>query len=687
MPNADRHNHPGEVQLLGRYRLRGVLGQGGMGRLYVAEQKGIEGFTKIVAVKQILPHLADSPQFRRMFLTEARVAARLEHPNIVVTYELGEVEGIYFMAMEYLPGEDLGAALSRAAGRPMPLEIAVGTTHQALSGLQYAHDLRDTSGHPSGLVHRDVNPSNIFVTYYGMVKLLDFGVVKGAGGAGTSPGTFKGKYGYCAPEQLEGDSIDRRTDVFCVGIVLWESLTGQRLFKGASDAAVIDAVRGQPIARPSSLRPDLPEELDHITMKALTRNRDARFQSAHEMAEALDRFLNNRPRPTPKSIGQWLEGLFGPERAHLKKAIAQGNDIEGTLDKLRAMPSSTTLPATGSQMVGGAGSQAGARRSGGGSVGSVASGVYSSVSSSAPRPRASVPTQPRTLWSTSVRQSSAGERPISQPSAPVSQAAQRPPTFVGFGESGEGSVDKPVEEATSRFVVPQELAAAAGFNDTPPPPPAEVLADPGYPAPIVPLPVESLQAVSPGARPAVAGGSRAMKIIAALGMLGAAAALAISLGDSQQGSVSEGAAVVSSSGAFELKSEPPGAQVLIDGAPTGLATPTLLSNLRRGSVLEVRLDKPGFQTAIQKITVPAEGQGSQSFKLIPAGGNIRLEGLPEGASVFVDDVLTDTTGTLSVALGRRKLRVESGGEVIFDRIVEAIPGEQKVDVRAGGRPR
>src|SRR5687767_12424174 len=135
MPNVDRQNLVGQVQLLGRYRLRGVLGQGGMGRLYVAEQKGIEGFTKIVAVKQILPHLADSPHFRKMFLTEARVAARLEHPNIVVTYELGEVDGVYFMDMEYLPGEDLRAVIPRCrGGTPVPIEIAMSFEHQALSG-------------------------------------------------------------------------------------------------------------------------------------------------------------------------------------------------------------------------------------------------------------------------------------------------------------------------------------------------------------------------------------------------------------------------------------------------------------------------------------------------------------------------------------------------------------------------
>jgi len=246
----------GGGEVFGRYRIRGVLGQGGMGRLFLAERMGIEGFVKVVALKRILPHLADSEQFREMFINEARVAARLEHPNIVATYELGEVDGSYFLSMEYLPGEDLGTILSRARAlqRSVPLEVAVAIAQQGAGGLHYAHDLRDSAGQMTGLVHRDVNPFNIVVTYYGMVKLLDFGVVKGANaGSKTASGVFKGKYAYCAPEQINGGVVDRRTDVFCLGIVLWECLTGQRLFDGSTDVGKIDAVRSKKIVRPGML--------------------------------------------------------------------------------------------------------------------------------------------------------------------------------------------------------------------------------------------------------------------------------------------------------------------------------------------------------------------------------------------------------------------------------------------------
>src|SRR4051812_38234417 len=266
----ERHDTAEITQSFGRYRIRGLLGEGGVGRLYVAEQTGIEGFAKIVALKRILPHLADSPPFRSLFLNEARVAARLEHPNIVATYELGEVDGTYFMALEYLPGEDLCAVLARCEpSANMPIEVAAMLAQQCANGLEYAHELHDGEGRPACLVHRDVNPSNIFITYHGMVKLLDFGVVKNSANGKTSPGIFKGKYAYCAPEQLRGESVDHRTDVFSLGIVLWECLTGHRLFEAPNDAATIDAVRSQTIVAPSLLRPEVPVELDEITMRAL----------------------------------------------------------------------------------------------------------------------------------------------------------------------------------------------------------------------------------------------------------------------------------------------------------------------------------------------------------------------------------------------------------------------------------
>ena len=254
-------------ETFGRYRLLGLLGQGGMGRLYIAERRGVRGFVKIVALKLILPHLADSAQLRDMFLNEARIAARLEHPNIVATYELGEVEGKYFISMEYLPGEDLSAVIGRCqGGRRSPSRSPPGWPSRWPRGSTTPTTSRDGQGRLVGLVHRDVNPRNIFVTYHGGVKLLDFGMVRNPAGPKSVPGVFKGKYGYCAPEQLEGGRIDRRTDVFCLGIVLWECLTGARLFDVGTDVETIDAVRSRRIERPGVLRPEVPRPLEEIVI-------------------------------------------------------------------------------------------------------------------------------------------------------------------------------------------------------------------------------------------------------------------------------------------------------------------------------------------------------------------------------------------------------------------------------------
>lgn len=345
-PDASSDASAQMQETFGRYRLLGLLGQGGMGRLYIAERRGVQGFVKIVALKRILPHLADSARLRDMFLNEARIAARLEHPNIVATYELGEVDGKYFISMEYLPGEDLSAVISRChPAQAIPVDIAAALAQQAAQGLQYAHDARDGQGRLIGLVHRDVSPRNIFVTYHGVVKLLDFGMVRNPSGPKSVPGVFKGKYGYCAPEQLEGGRIDSRTDVFCLGIVLWECLTGSRLFDGPNDVETIGAVRSRLVEPPSVLRPEVPHALDQIALRALSRDPAQRYQSAHEMSEDLDRYLLGRHnRPTSKSVGQWIESLFGAERAALKKSISQGDNAEGALQRLNALESARPGP-------------------------------------------------------------------------------------------------------------------------------------------------------------------------------------------------------------------------------------------------------------------------------------------------------------------------------------------------------
>jgi serine/threonine protein kinase len=310
-----------------------------MGQLHLATKSGLEGFTKIAAVKCILPELAETPEFRRMFLEEARVAARLDHPNIVTTYELGEEHGLYFIAMEYLPGEDLAAILGRGRvlDQRMPIGIALAIASACAEGLHFAHELPGLDGKPSGLVHRDVNPANVVVTYHGAVKLLDFGIAKMRGSANrTGVGSFRGKLRYAAPEQVEGKTADRRTDVFCLGAVLWECLTNMHLFDGTSEAELIGAICHRTVLPPGRFRNGIPAELDDIVLKALERSPAARFQTAAEMSAALSRveLPNGQDARSPHRVVRFMESVFGAERAMLKVGIARGQRLQQSLKEL-----------------------------------------------------------------------------------------------------------------------------------------------------------------------------------------------------------------------------------------------------------------------------------------------------------------------------------------------------------------
>src|SRR5215831_9130283 len=270
----------------GKYLLVGEIAVGGMAEVFLAVHKGVEGFIKVVVIKRVLPHLTTNGDFVRMFVDEARLEARLEHPNIVRTYEFGEVHGHYFTAMEYLPGEDLCKALNNLAisRQMMPLNISAGIISQLCTGLHFAHQFTDTAGKPLNLVHRDINPANIIVTYGGEVKIIDFGVAKSNANMQTVSGMIKGKVAYMPPEQVLGREVDHRADIFSAGVVLWEVLTGRPLFLRSNEAATLYAIMNAPIPPPSRLRPDVPPQLDKIVSRALARSPTDRYATAEEMS-------------------------------------------------------------------------------------------------------------------------------------------------------------------------------------------------------------------------------------------------------------------------------------------------------------------------------------------------------------------------------------------------------------------
>ena len=285
-PAADARPAPTQ---LGRYQLIGQLALGGMAEIHLARLAGEAGFEKTVVVKRLLPELVASPAFVAMFLDEGKLVSRLDHPNICEVHELGRDGSEYFLAMPYLDGIPVTELIARPRDpdRLGELRVAAAIIVQACAGLHHAHELRDADGAPAGLVHRDVSPSNLFVTSVGAVKVLDFGVAKVRGASETEAGTIKGKTQYMAPEQLLGEPLDRRCDVFALGIVLYELATHQRLFKRSSDYLAARAILEDPIPRADEADPAIPAAVADVIARALSRDRTARHADAAELATAL----------------------------------------------------------------------------------------------------------------------------------------------------------------------------------------------------------------------------------------------------------------------------------------------------------------------------------------------------------------------------------------------------------------
>jgi serine/threonine protein kinase len=277
-----------------RYRPLYKLDAGGMAEVFVAEALSVAGYSKRVAIKRILPGLVKDDRFTRMFLDEARISLRLNHANVVSVQELGESDNTYFIVMEFVEGTNLKNILEAQAkrGRPLPVPLTVWILNEVLKGLHYAHQLRDDAGVPLGIVHRDVSPPNILISWNGEVKLTDFGLAKATTQVeSTDPGVVKGKYSYLSPEAAHAQEVDHRSDVFAVGILAFEMLTGRRLFKGKNDFQTIALVRAAEVPSIRSFNPEVPAELEAILNKALAKDVNARYQTADDFAHDLLTFL------------------------------------------------------------------------------------------------------------------------------------------------------------------------------------------------------------------------------------------------------------------------------------------------------------------------------------------------------------------------------------------------------------
>ncbi|MEO8846380.1 MAG: protein kinase [Kofleriaceae bacterium] len=325
-PQQSRHLGPGDK--LGKYDLIRQIAIGGMAELYLARTVGIEGFEKLVVIKRILPQFATHANFVNMFLNEARLAATLHHPNVAQVYDIGVEDGDYFFAMEYVHGEDLEriASTSHEHGVPLSLDAALTLVAGLCAGLHYAHEKMGPDGTPLQIVHRDVSPSNVLVSYDGAVKVVDFGIARGSQGKPTTHGGLKGKINYMSPEQCRADAVlDRRSDIYAIGTLLFELTVGRAPFTGETEYAVLNQIVNVDVPRPTLFVPTYPPALELIVMRALARAPLHRYTTAVELQGALEDFAHeNRLRVSPLVLARLMGNLFPARLEEWDQAKAQG---------------------------------------------------------------------------------------------------------------------------------------------------------------------------------------------------------------------------------------------------------------------------------------------------------------------------------------------------------------------------
>jgi serine/threonine protein kinase len=331
--------------ILGRYELLLPIAKGGMAQVWAARLRGSRGFQKWVAIKTILPDVIDNTRMERMFLEEAQLASQIHHPNVVGTLELGEHEGTLYLVMDWVDGEPLNRVLAKASeAGGLPLTIAVNLIGQACKGLYAAHELRDDNGELMGLVHRDVSPQNLLVSFSGTAKLVDFGIAKATARSSglTEAGEVKGKFAFMAPEQVRGQVVDCRTDLFALGILLYSITTGRHPFRGAHPGETLQNIcSDRPPTPPREFLPDYPEALEAVVMKALSKPPEQRFASGYEMFAALDEAVPEALEARFElRVAEYLTGLFGAHASARRAAIRLAQE---QADRQRADASSSSV--------------------------------------------------------------------------------------------------------------------------------------------------------------------------------------------------------------------------------------------------------------------------------------------------------------------------------------------------------
>lgn len=345
-----------EGKEVGGYTLQRRIARGGMGEIWLAERKGISGFTKRVVVKTILEHFIEEDNLVDMFLAEGRIAADLSHPNIAQTFDLGQDGDVYYIVMEFVHGHDLRELLLTHydLGQLIPLNLVLRIAAKVCDGLFYAHTWKTPEGIPAPIIHRDISPQNVLVTFDGNAKIVDFGIARAMHGASkTRSGVLKGKCAYMSPEQVHGQELDGRSDLFALGVVMFEMITGRRLFKRDSEMATLDAVVKGQVPPPSKLDASVPKQVEALVLKALDRKRDKRFADAREMQLVIDQVMQATGLvATSAHLSTYMHKIFSEDvevnRLRLREAKRRGAVVPGLEDDSPALERSKPFLAANS---------------------------------------------------------------------------------------------------------------------------------------------------------------------------------------------------------------------------------------------------------------------------------------------------------------------------------------------------
>ncbi len=624
------------LERYGSYDLVKRLATGGMAQIYLARQGG-EGAEKLLVVKRILPHLGENVDFVRMFLDEARIAARLNHPNIVQIFNLGAQDDSYFIAMEYIHGEDVRRVWKRSnqLGRVMPVPLVCRVIMDACAGLDYAHKKADASGKPLNIVHRDISPQNILVTFEGGVKVVDFGIAKAADQATvTRSGVLKGKYSYMSPEQAAGKRLDCRSDIFALGVVLWELLTGSRLFKRANDIQTLNAVSDCEVDPPSSVNPALSQDLDAVVLKALAKTPEGRYQEAAELGAALEKWVGKHKLPaSPSDLAAFMQEIYAERLAAERKA---GQVLVEDADALKARDDDPNgkMPRSKSKATGSVKEK-----------GSLASPVVDPA-----------------LLDATVRPEHpedaarpARAEPSRQGSSSAASAGRTPASPFARGATPAAAAARATAVALDPEVAVTEGPVDPDVTDRPHDPPAWSVAGVTNPPPPSDLSAPFFSNTEGGGATARSIGPQRRAQIALFG-LAAAVVIGVALGGlylwrrkPADDMVVAPVPVRDLPARVKIVSEPPGATVLFNGAPVPEPTPCTLPPTEAGTYVLV-VGKAGYLDYRTTITIPKFGE--PNFPLIrlqseaeagPRKVSLTFKSDPTGSTLSVNGAVVGKT--------------------------------------------